>query len=157
MLRFPVVRFASLLFRLLGDTTGAAGSFRFSCRHRLPSDKPGVGYPVPPSGIMPWKRQGLPSSWGTPRFICVCSSTPVGHVILALNESRILLPLKRKRKLRRVFLFRGSIASLLNSLSTLRKAGYPDLTQDSLPAAGWALPGGITPLGSCERFQVINA
>src|SRR3954464_9291662 len=29
-----------------------------------------------------------------------------------------------------------------HSLSTLRSAGYPSTTQDSLPAAGQALPGG---------------
>jgi hypothetical protein len=26
---------------------------------------PGVGYPVAPAGILPWRRQELPSSWGT--------------------------------------------------------------------------------------------
>jgi hypothetical protein len=50
--------------------------------------------------------------------------------------------------------FRGSIARLPSSLSTLRPAGCPDRTQDSFPAAGHALPGGISyPQGSNERFQ----
>src|SRR5262249_11400777 len=40
--------------------------------------------------------------------------------------------------------FRRSIAWLSGSLSTLRSAGYPRLTQDSLPAAGQALPDGIS-------------
>jgi hypothetical protein len=33
-------------------------------------------------------------------------------------------------------IFRGSIARLRHSLSTLRRTGYPAATQDSLPAAG---------------------
>ena len=33
-----------------------------------------------------------------------------------------------------------------------KPAGYPNTTQDSLPTAGYALSGGIDPLGSCERF-----
>src|SRR5271157_5010807 len=39
--------------------------------------------------------------------------------------------------------FRGSITRRLISLSTLRSGGYPLATQDSLPAAGPALPDGI--------------
>jgi hypothetical protein len=39
--------------------------------------------------------------------------------------------------------FRGSIARHWDSLSTLRREGHPSTTQDSLPAAGQALPGGI--------------
>ena len=49
--------------------------------------------------------------------------------------------------------FRGSITRLLRSLSTLRPRGRPRPTQDSLPAAGYALPGGIGyPQGGYERF-----
>jgi len=54
----------------------------------------------------------------------------------------------------RPFLFRGSVARLSHSLSTLRRVGRPTATQDSLPAAGSALPDGIGyPQGSSERFQ----
>ena len=84
--------------------------------------------------FLTWKRQGLPSSWGTPISICTCSSTPVGRQSADQNAVVARLPLKRKRKLQREFLFRGSIAWLLDSLSTLRSAGYPNTTQDSLPA-----------------------
>src|SRR3954463_15564455 len=42
------------------------------------------------------------------------------------------------------------------SLSTLRSAGYPNTTQDSLPAAGQALPDGAGyPRGSNERFPLM--
>ena len=51
--------------------------------------------------------------------------------------------------------FRGSIARLRHSLSTLRRAGCPTATQDSLPAAGQALPDGIGyPQGSTKGFRV---
>ena len=49
--------------------------------------------------------------------------------------------------------FRGSITRLLRSLSTLRPQGRPRPTQDSLPAAGYALPSGIGyPQSGYERF-----
>ena len=51
--------------------------------------------------------------------------------------------------------FRGSIPRLWCSLSTLRPGGFPPRTQDSLPAAGQALPGGLDPQGSNERFQSV--
>jgi hypothetical protein len=51
-------------------------------------------------------------------------------------------------------LFRGSITQPAHSLSTLRSMGYPNATQDSLPAGGQPLPGGIYyPLGPSTRFQ----
>jgi hypothetical protein len=42
------------------------------------------------------------------------------------------------------WVFRRSIAWLSDSLSTLRRVGYPTTTQDSLPAAGQALPDGLS-------------
>src|SRR6516225_2650351 len=40
-----------------------------------------------------------------------------------------------------------------HTLSTLRPVGHPARTQDSLPAVGQTLPGGLSvPLGSSERF-----
>src|SRR5262245_33643975 len=42
-----------------------------------------------------------------------------------------------------------------HTLSTLRPVGRPTRTQDSLPAAGQALPGGLSgPLGSSEGFEL---
>src|SRR4051812_16182558 len=44
-----------------------------------------------------------------------------------------------------------------HALSTLRRAGCPDSTQDSLPVAGQALPDGIGyPQGSYESFPRCN-
>ena len=49
---------------------------------------------------------------------------------------------------------RGSITRPGHSLSTLRRVDHSTTTQDSLPAAGQALPDGIGyPQGSCKRFQ----
>ena len=45
-------------------------------------------------------------------------------------------PAKKKMKAPRKFLFRGSIAWLLNSLCTLRSASCLNTTQHSLPAVG---------------------
>lgn len=57
----------------------------------------------------------------------------------------------------REYSFRGSITRLRHWLSTLRSAGYPYTTQDSLPAAGQALPDGLDyPQGSIERFHVVS-
>jgi hypothetical protein len=49
--------------------------------------------------------------------------------------------------------FRGSITRLRHWLSTLCRMGRPTATQDSLPAAGLALPDGLGyPQGSDKRF-----
>src|SRR5208282_4166267 len=54
-----------------------------------------------------------------------------------------------------VLYFRGSITRPLTSLSTLRRMGRPTTTQDSLLAAGPALPGGIhTRRVSAKGFRV---
>ena len=53
--------------------------------------------------------------------------------------------------------FRGSIARRLIWLSTLCRGGYPPTTQDSLPAAGPALPDGIGyPQGSLRKVSSLR-
>src|SRR5438552_508674 len=62
-------------------------------------------------------------------------------------------PVSMQAKGSRGYCSRGSIARPEHWLSTLRRMGHPTTTQDSLPAAGQALPGGIGyPQGSSERF-----
>jgi hypothetical protein len=62
-------------------------------------------------------------------------------------------PLMSTTKAPSVLSFRGSFTRPLTWLSTLRRVGRPTTTQDSLLAAGPALPGGIGyPQGSGERF-----
>jgi hypothetical protein len=54
--------------------------------------------------------------------------------------------------------YRGSIARRLIWLSTLRRGSYPPTTQDSLPAAGPALPDGIGyPQGSLRKVSSLVA
>src|SRR5208337_2378930 len=54
--------------------------------------------------------------------------------------------------------FRGSITQRLIWLSTLRRGGLPPTTQDSLPAAGPALPDGVGyPQGFDERFHIYDS
>jgi hypothetical protein len=111
---------------------------------------PGVGHPVPPAGYLPRRRRGLPGSWGTPRWTCPVLRPRRDRTRQAIATRRRGLPFQAQRRLPRLSSFRGSIARPIHSLSTLRSAGYPGTTQDSLPAAGRALPGG----GQCPAgFQ----
>jgi hypothetical protein len=92
------------------------------------------------------RRSGVPSSWGTPISVCPVQPTPAG--LLAPDRySAAAWPLvcEKQRLPRKVF--RRSIAGLSDSLSTLRRAGYPDPTQDSLPAVGQTLLNGLPPAG----------
>ncbi len=49
----------------LGDTSVGTRSFCSSADEH-PPPRPGVVHPVAPAGILPRRRQDLPSSWGTP-------------------------------------------------------------------------------------------
>ena len=135
-LRFPVVPFASLRFLRSAipreHTALFVSSVVAACRTT------DLELVTRSSGreLLPWKRRGLPSSWETRASICTCSSTPVGRPVPHQNGMPARSSLKRERRLQHTILFRGSIAWLLDSLSTLRSAGCPNTTQDSLPAAG---------------------
>ena len=80
---------------------------------------------------------------GEPRLsVCRVLPTPAG--LRAPNHCGAAawpLVCEQQRLPREVF--RRSIAWLSDWLSTLRSAGYPGTTQDSLPAAGQALPDGL--------------
>ena len=99
-----------------------------------------------------WRRQDLPSSRETPIAHSPCSSTPAGLHTPYRNGAAARPPLRERRGLPH-WDFRGSIAWLLGSLSTLRRVGRPTTTPDSLPGAGKALLGGLGyPQGLAERF-----
>src|SRR5262249_2639930 len=53
--------------------------------------------------------------------------------------------------------FRRSIAWLSNSLSTLRRAGYPVSTQDALPAVGQTLLDGLRPAGFLRKVSEVQS
>ena len=106
-----------------------------------------------------WKRRGLPSSRETLLIIRPVlrprrdRAGPLGPGLTCSTWP----PHLTTTKAHHILCFRGSIARLLISLSTLRRGGYPSATQDSLPAAGPALPDGIGyPQGSDERFRAIS-
>ena len=115
---------------------------------------PGVWSPGTPGRDLARRRQGLPGSWGT--LVCTCPvlrprRDRARQAIAALSARP---PSTATTTAPAMSHFRGSITRPSHSLSTLRSAGHPAATQDSLPAAGQALPGGIGyPQGSLERFQ----
>ena len=128
-------------FPSLGGTSAALALF--APRRPSAPPRPGVGRPVSPAGNLPRKRQDLPSSWGISIVrLHMFLPTPAG--LLAPDHYGVAAwpPVgEQQRLLRKVF--RRSIAWLSDSLSTLRRVGYPTTTQDSLPAAGQALPDGL--------------
>src|SRR5580704_19199091 len=97
--------------------------------------KPGVGSPVSPAGISLRRRQDLPSSWRTPMSVCPCS-VDSGGTATPDHCGAAAWPLTSEKQRLPRLVFRSSIAWLWDSLSTLRSAGCPRPTQDSLPAAG---------------------
>lgn len=113
----------------------------------------GVGHPVPPSGNSMRRRQDLSSSRETSMFRLHLFQRPrTARRSQTITGGRCC-PHSVQDEDADVEYFRGSIARLSDSLSTLRSAGYPDATQDSLPAAGHALPGGILPTRSQRKVS----
>ena len=127
----------------------------FALRWTSAPPKPGVGDPVTPAGISLRRRQDLPSSWGTPISVWHVQSTPAG--LRAPDRYSVAAwPLVCEKQRLPQKVFRRSIAWRSDSLSTLRRAGYPATTQDSLPAVGQTLLDGLPPAGFqrkvSERF-----
>ena len=142
---------------------GTMTSCRPSCRASLPSlggtsvalvvfaprrasapPRPGVVHPVSPAGKSPRKRQELPSSWGTSKLsVCPCSvdsggtacTRPLRRRSMALGISTAKAPTKGLSKLNSMAFGLAVYAS---------QDGLPRPTQDSLPAAGQALPDGLS-------------
>jgi len=93
-------------------------------------------------GLLPWRRQDLPSSWGAPIPVCSCSSTPAGRRVPDQNGTLAWPPLRERRR-RRQEDFRGSLAWLPGSLPTYHVTVTRPTAQGSLPGAGQALLGGL--------------
>ena len=107
-----------------------------------------LSVPVSPSGLT-METSGSLRFLGNPGGHCPCSSTPVGSGRLSGPRASCLTrpPPVSTTKAPGVLYFRGSMTRPLTSLSTLRRMGRPTTTQDSLLAAGPALPGRIVPAG----------
>ena len=153
-LRLPAV--------LLGPLTCDASRYHRSARSSLPS---AVGGPpgarrsrVPGSSAgLAMETSGPLRFPGNPGGHCPCSSTPAGSGRLSGPRVSCLTrpPRMSSTKAPHVFSFRGSMTRPLTWLSTLRRVDCPTTTQDSLLAAGPALPGGIrTRRVSSKGFRV---
>src|SRR5262249_43346139 len=90
---------------------------------------------------------------GEPQMsVCHVQSTPAGlRAPDRYGAAAWPLVCEKQRLPRKVF--RRSIAGLSGSLSTLRRAGYPAPTQDSLPAVGQTLLDGLLPAGSQRKVS----
>ncbi len=132
----------------------ATGLFRFSRRHRMPSDGPELltWYLLP--GVSLQQTTGSPAVPGGPLAEAVAFDSPAEAMHEATAHDAAVLATDQTED-SRIAHFRGSITRLQHSLSTPSSAGYPVTTQDSLPAAGQALPDGLGyPHGPNERFQI---
>ena len=141
-------------FPSLGGTSVALVAF--APRRTSAPPRPGVDNPVTPAGMLPRKRQDLPSSWETTIVrLHMFLQTPAG--LLAPDHYGVAawpLVCPQQRLPRKVF--RRSIAWLSDSLSTLRRARYLTTTQDSLPAVGQTLLDGLsTRKVSLKGFKVV--
>ncbi len=66
-------------------------------RRRAWGWSPGIPFRV----LLPWRRQDLPSSWGTPIPVCTCSSTPAGRRVPDRGRTLAWPPLRERRRRRR--------------------------------------------------------
>ena len=107
----------------------------------------GFGHPVSPSGHSSWKRQDLPSSWGTPIPVCTCSPTPAGRCVPdQLRDDRVA-PTTGNTKAPTRRHFRGSIAWLSGSLPTYHASVSHLPRKASFQVLGQTLPDGLLPAG----------
>jgi len=146
-LRLPAVHPAALRFSSLGGGVDAlVASLPTALRARAAGDLDLLGFVRPAlAECSRRRRRDLPSSWGTPIAPSPGSSTPAGPRRLTRNvRDAVTRPPWRQRQGLLHCGFRGSIPRLWCSLSTLRPGGRPPGTQDSLPAAGQALPDGLS-------------
>jgi hypothetical protein len=142
-------------FPSLGDTSVSLALFAPVRTSGPPG--PGVGNPVSPAGKLPRKQQDLPSSWGTSMIRSPCSKPTPAGLLAPDHKVQQRGPWSSQGKGSRNGVFRRSIAWLSDSLSTLRRAGYPVTTQDSLPVAGQALLDGLlTRKVPLKGFRVVD-
>jgi hypothetical protein len=101
------------------------------------------------------RRSGVPSSWGTPLSVCPVQSTPAG-LRAPDRYSAAAWPLvcEKQRLPRKVF--RRSIAGRSDSLSTLRRLGYPSRRKTRFQPLVRRYWTGFDPQGSYERFPRCN-
>jgi hypothetical protein len=92
--------------------------------------------------LLRWKWKGLPGSWRDPWAYAVLGD-PGRALAPGHCGARVLSPTDTTGTTSTNSAFRGSITRPRPSLSTLRSRPCGTPTQDSLPAGGQPLPGGI--------------
>jgi hypothetical protein len=143
MLRLPAVRPAAL--RCLRLAVPAECLFSL---HAAPGTRAAGLGPVNSGGpfrIVWTGNDGLSHVPGEPHCAHALLLDPGGiEHARPIAAARRGLPYKcGRRRLPRLALFRGSITRPMHSLSTLRSAGHPSTTQDSLPAVGQLCRAGL--------------
>ena len=144
--------FVSFAWRYLGCTR-CFRSLADECAAKAGSWSPGIS-----CREFAEERTGFSQVPGEPQLpVCTCSNpTPAGlrapdHTVPQRG------PWSSKDRGSHEWVFRRSIAWLPDSLSTLRRASYPNSTQDSLPVAGQALLDGLsTRKVPMKGFRVVD-
>ena len=125
-----------------------------SQRPRTPDRGPGVHAPVPTPGKMRREASRASQVPGQPAVPMPCSSTPAGPNTPGHCGMSAWPPLCPQQRLPQNSPFGAPSHGLGTRCLRLVRRGYPPPTQNSLPAAGQALPDGIGyPQGPDERFQ----
>jgi hypothetical protein len=138
-------------FPSFGDTTGArAVSLPPSPRATMASLGLVTRYPRP--GILPWRRQDLPSSWGTPIPVCPCSPTPAGRCVPD-HQGRSRGPREGNDEGADDKDFRGSIAWLPDSLPTYHDVGCPSPRKAHFQVPVKLSWTGLIPAGSQQKVS----
>ena len=140
-------------FPSLGDTTRSGSCFARTRPSATAGGSPGVGHPVSPAGMWVSGDDRISYVPGEPHCALALLSDPGRTDASGHCDASARPPLCPRRRLPHSY-FRGSITRLRHWLSTLRRPGCPDTTQDSLPAAGQALPDGLGyPQGSNRKVS----
>ena len=150
VLRLPRVRPAALRFLRLA--VPRLHSLRFAPRRASAPPRLGVGHPVAPAGMLPRRREDLPSSWGISLVrLHMFLPTPAGLLAPDHFGAAAWPSNPRVQRLPRM-VFRRPIARLSDSLSTLRSCGllrrHARLasgcwSSDALPQVQWEMPVSI--------------
>jgi hypothetical protein len=140
----------------LGGATGTRGGLLPS-PPRVPA--PGLGlvtrYPRP--RWLPWRRQDLPSSWGTPIPVCTCSFDPGRPVRPWHGGTYRVAPAKGTTKAPTTQNFRGSIAWLSGWRPTYHDAGYPSPRKARFQVLRSSSPGqAFTHRAPAKGFQLTS-
>ena len=111
-------------------------------------------YPRP--GSLPWRRQDLPSSWGTSTPVCTCSQTPAGRDLPDRFQDARAAPALRTTRAPALRTISGLNSMAFGLAVYASRCQLPFTAQDSLPGAGQALLDGLYPQGPITRFQIMS-